>query len=384
MAEKAEVLRRYLRTFWRINREESEEDTRAEILSEVSFKGANLWLLFFTMILACVGLNMNSPYAIIGAMLMSPLMAPVIGMGFSISTNNWQMFKHCAKNWLLALIISLAASTLYFLVTPFSEATDALVSFSQATIYDILIAFFGGLAAFIGLTRISGIKVLAGVAVATACMPPLSTAGYGLANFHWGYFWGGSYLYLINCIYIGLAVMLLSRYMRYKKLVSFREKPISAKIVYVMAFVMLIPATFFAWQLVKEKNLTANINKFLLENLNTGDRTVLKKNIRLSRNPAEVEVFVAGDILSKKDESLIRSKMKAYGLQNLELVIHNTPNLEQIKAEPDLLKQLILNQGKQIQDQDSIMQSMRLQLDSLVKRPDSLYRDSSKATRSKM
>ena len=384
MSVKAEVLRRYLRTFWRINREESEEDTRAEILSEVSFKGANLWLLFFTMILACVGLNMNSPYAIIGAMLMSPLMAPVIGMGFSISTNNWKMFKHCAKNWLLALIISLTASTLYFLVTPFSEATDALISFSHATIYDILIAFFGGLAAFIGITRISGIKVIAGVAVATACMPPLSTAGYGLANLNWGYFLGGSYFYLINCIYIGLAVMLLSRHMRYKKLVTFSQKPIWAKIVYVMAFVMLIPATFFAWQLVKEKHINANINKFILENLNTVDRTVLKKSISLSKIPAEVEVFVAGDILTKSDENIIRGKMKSYGLENVQLIIHTTPNLEQIKAEPELLKQLILKQGIKLDNQDSIMRSMMLQLDSLKKNTDSSFHAPQKANRNKL
>lgn len=373
MAVKADVLLRYLRTFWRINREESEEDTRAEILSEVSFKGANLWLLFFTMILACVGLNMNSPYAIIGAMLMSPLMAPVIGMGFSISTNNWSMFKHCAKNWLLALVISLTASTLYFLVTPFSEATDALVSFSHATIYDVLIAFFGGLAAFIGLTRISGMKVLAGVAVATACMPPLSTAGYGIANLHWGYFWGGSYFYIINCLYIGLAVMLLARYMNFKKLVTFREKPIAAKIVYVMAFVILIPATVFAWQLVKEKNLDAHINRFITENLNTVERTVLKTNIRLSTSPVEVEVFMAGDVLSKQDESIIRGKMKSYGLQNLDLIIHTTPNLEQIKAEPALLKQLIIKQGKVLDIQDSVLQAMQLQLDSLFKKDTLLH-----------
>ncbi|MEO6136752.1 MAG: DUF389 domain-containing protein, partial [Ginsengibacter sp.] len=192
------LVKRYLRTFWRINREESEEVTRDEILREVSFKGANLWLLVFTMVLACVGLNMNSSYAIIGAMLMSPLMAPVLGMGFSLSTNNWPMFKRCMKNWVLAFFVSLAASTLYFKVTPFSEATEALTAFSHATIYDILLAFFGGLAAFIGLTRISGMKVLAGVAVATACMPPLSTAGYGLANMQWDFFWGGSYFYIIN------------------------------------------------------------------------------------------------------------------------------------------------------------------------------------------
>jgi uncharacterized hydrophobic protein (TIGR00271 family) len=353
---------------WRINKEESEEDTRAEILQEVSFKGANLWLLGFTMILACVGLNMNSSYAIIGAMLMSPLMAPVIGMGFSISTNNWSMFKRCGYNWILSLFISLAASTLYFYLTPFSQATEALKAFSHATIYDIILAFFGGLAAFIGITRLHGIKVLAGVAVATACMPPLSTAGYGLAHLHWEYFLGGSYLYIINCIYIGLAVMLLSKYMRYKKLVSFSAKPLSAKIVYILAIVSFVPATYFAYQLVKEKKMAIHINNFVTDNLNTENMTVLKRNILVNKNPKEIDVYVAGAILSTSAKDSLRKKLNDYGLANFTLTIHTTPNLEAIQAEPDLLKQLILKQEKKINKQDSLINFLSQRMDSLEKK----------------
>lgn len=368
MPTKFEVLRRYVNSIWQINKEESEEDTRLEILQEVSFKGANLWLLGFTMIIACVGLNMNSPYAIIGAMLMSPLMAPVIGMGFSISTNNWKMFKMCANNWILSLVISLAASTLYFYITPFSEATDALKSFSHATIYDILLAFFGGLAAFIGITRLRGIKVLAGVAVATACMPPLSTAGYGLAHLHWEYFLGGSYLYIINCIYIGLAVMLLSKYMRYKKLVSFSAKPLSAKIVYILAIVSLVPATYFAYQLVQEKRTDSHINNFVTDNLNTENMTVLKKNIELNMDPQEIVVYVAGDILSDSSKVSLGKKLNEYGLGKFKLIIHTTPNLEAIQAEPDLLKKLILKQGNKINKQDSLINFLSQRMDSLEKK----------------
>ncbi len=365
MSAKIDVLKRYGHSVWRINREESEEATRAEIMQEVSFKGANLWLLGFTMIIACVGLNMNSPYAIIGAMLMSPLMAPVIGMGFSISTNNWKMFKSCAQNWALSLLISLAASTLYFYLTPFTEATDALKAFSHATIYDIMLAFFGGLAAFIGITRMRGIKVLAGVAVATACMPPLSTAGYGLAHLQWDFLLGGSYLYIINCIYIGLAVMLLSRYMRYKKLVSFQAKPLSAKIVYILAFVSLLPATYFAWQLVQENKTTTHINNFITENLNNENISVLKKNIYLIRDQKEIEVYVAGRILSPAGKDSISKKLNNYGLGNFKLIIHTTPNLEAIQAEPLLLKQLIINQEKKLNKQDSLISFLSARLDSL-------------------
>ncbi|MEO6820238.1 MAG: DUF389 domain-containing protein, partial [Ginsengibacter sp.] len=362
---KYDVLKRYLRSMWRINKEESEKDTRNEIMSEVSFKGANLWLLGFTMIIACVGLNMNSSYAIIGAMLMSPLMAPVIGMGFSISTNNWKMFKTCAHNWVLSFAISLAASTIYFYITPFSEATEALKSFSHPTIYDILLAFFGGLAAFIGITRLRGIKVLAGVAVATACMPPLSTAGYGLAHLHMNYFLGGTYFYIINCIYIGLAVMLLSKYMNFTKFVSFKAKPLSAKIVYILAFISLLPATYFAWQLVEEKKTATHINNFVNDNLNNDNMTVLKKYILLDKSPKEIDVFVAGNVLSVAGEDSLSKKLNAYGLGNFKLIIHVTPDLEAIQAEPDLLKQLILKQEKKLNKQDTLINFLSKRMDSL-------------------
>lgn len=365
------ILKRYLRSVWRINREESEEETKNDILSEVSFKGANLWLLFFTMIIACVGLNMDSSYAIIGAMLMSPLMAPVMGMGFSLSTNNWKMFKRCALNWLLALAVSLTASTIYFLITPFTKATHALESFSHATIYDVLLAFFGGLAAFVGISRISGIKVLAGVAVATACMPPLSTAGYGIANLHWDFFFGGSYLYIINCIYIGLATMLLTRYMGFKKLVSFKEKPIAAKVVYILAIIGLVPATLFAWQLMKEKTLTNNIDQYISENLNTPDRTVIKKIVNLKSSPKKVEVYLAGETLSDQETKMVRQKRDQYQLEDVELIIHSTPNLKDFKdlqaaqTQPEVLKELIVKQEQQLKIQDSLIENLTQRLDSL-------------------
>lgn len=362
------ILKRYLRSIWRINKEESEEETKNDILSEVSFKGANLWLLFFTMIIACVGLNMDSSYAIIGAMLMSPLMAPVMGMGFSLSTNNWKMFKRCALNWLLALGISLAASTIYFLITPFTKATHALESFSHATIYDVLLAFFGGLAAFVGISRRSGIKVLAGVAVATACMPPLSTAGYGIANLHWNFFLGGSYLYIINCIYIGFAAMLLTRYMQFKKVVTFKEKPVAAKIVYVLALVGLIPAAVFAWQLMKEKTLTNNIDQYVSENFNSPDRTVLKKIVHLNQSPKQVEVYLAGESLNDKERNMIKLKRHQYHLDDLELIIHSTPNLKDLEAvqtQPEVLKELILKQEQKLKIQDSLIAHLSTKFDSI-------------------
>ena len=367
MPTKAAVLKRYLGWVSRINREESEEATRQEILSEVSFKGANLWLLAFTMVIACIGLNMDSSYAVIGAMLMSPLMAPVIGLGFGIATNNWPMVKHCAWNWMIGFMISLSASALYFTITPFTAPTHALTSFSKATIYDILLAFFGGLAGFIGITRLRGTKVLAGVAVATACMPPLSTAGYGLANGHWDYLWGGSYFYVINCVYIGFAVMLLARYMRYEKTIPSPQKPIATKLIYFLVILSFLPATYFAWQLMQEKKLSDNVDLFISENLTPRNVTVLKTNIDAKTDSPKVDVYVTGHLLTETEEATVRKKLKNFHLSNINLTIHKTPELEELLADPNLIKQLTIQQEKKLKRQDSLIMQLFSKIDSIKK-----------------
>ncbi len=366
MTARFDTIRRYVGWIARIPREESEEETRDEILAEVKFRGANLWLLVFTMFIACIGLNMDSTYAVIGAMLMSPLMAPVIGLGFSMATNNWSLLKECGWNWLIGFVISLLSSTLFFLVTPFSEPTKALAAFSNATIFDVMLAFFGGLAGFIGITRLRGIKVLAGVAVATACMPPLSTAGYGLANLQWHYFWGGSYFYIINCIYIGMAVMLLAKYMHYAKVVAFHEKPMKARIVYVLAIASLIPASYFAWQLAQTRKETGRVEKFIKEQITPLDVSILKTEMQLETEPKKVEIYLTGHLPSAEAEAALLRKTPDYGIQDVEFIIHKTPELENLQDDPALIRQLTINQEKKLLRQDSTISLLTRRLDSLT------------------
>lgn len=359
-------LKSRIQNIWFIDREESEEVTRKEIMHDVSFKGANFWTLVFTMILACIGLNMNSFYAIIGAMLMSPLMAPVIGMGYSISTNNWSMFKTCLRNWVWAFFISLIASTAYFMISPFSQPTEALYTFSNTTIYEIMLAMFGGLAAFVGLTRkaTNGVKVLAGVAVATACMPPLSTAGFGLAHLDKEFLFGGAYLYVMNCIYIGFAVMLLAKAMRFKKKVRFKEKPVAQKIVYILSFVSLIPATYFAYQLFEKKKMNYEIQTFINKEINDADRAVVKQLVSLEDDPPKIDLYVAGKALPDSTKKSMQSILDKYGLKKVQMIIHYVPDLEAVNAEPEILKKLIIKQEEKINQQD-----VRINLqDSLITR----------------
>lgn len=210
--KKVNVLRRYVKSSLAIEKEEDDQETYREIYEGAEFSGANVWILGFAMIIACIGLNNDSISAIIGAMLISPLMGPIIAYAFALSVGDVSLKRKAIRNWIWMTVISLLASCIYFTFTPIESNTVALSSFTRASLFDILIAFFGGLAGFVGILKRDGVKVLAGVSVATACMPPLCTAGFGLAHLDWKIAMGGFYFYFINCLFIGLATFMLSRF----------------------------------------------------------------------------------------------------------------------------------------------------------------------------
>lgn len=244
------VIKRFFKLNARLEKEEHENETYHEIEQGANFSGYNLWILGFAMVIACIGLNTDSISAIIGAMLISPLMGPIVGYAFAIAINDKKLKNASIRNWFWMTLISLIASTLFFLISPFDNDTAVLLSFTKASIFDILIAFFGGMAGFIGIMKRDGVKVMAGVAVATACMPPLCTAGFGLAHGNWYELFGGLYFYIINCLFIGLATFLLARFTRFQH--HFKNENPKNKIatwlwtIFIIA--MIIPATFIAWQ----------------------------------------------------------------------------------------------------------------------------------------
>ncbi|MBS1645507.1 MAG: DUF389 domain-containing protein [Bacteroidetes bacterium] len=245
---KFQVLQRYLGYQFHAPKEEEELETYKEIKEGVVFRGYNLWILGFAMILACIGLTTNSIGAVIGAMLISPLMGPVVGLAFGLAINDRQLRKASIKNWVLMTVISLIAATLYFLLSPFDNSTEILESFSKASIFDILIAFFGGLAGFIGLVKKEGTKIIAGVAIATACMPPLCTAAYGIAHWDYSFFLGGLYFYLINSMFIGWASFLLARYFKFSSLSKQRSKLKYALIWDLAIVVSMLPGLYIGYQ----------------------------------------------------------------------------------------------------------------------------------------
>lgn len=247
MMESIHVFLRYLRRLFFFMKEEENTVTYEEIKEGVYFRGYNLWILSFAMIIACIGLNTNSISAIIGAMLISPLMGPIIGMAFGMAIDDGGLRRSGFQNWLLMTVVSLLSATVYFLLSPFDNNTELISSFQKATIFDISLAFFGGMAGFIGIIKKEGTKILAGVAIATACMPPLCTASYGIAHLDVGYFLGGLYFYLINCMFIGLATFLLARYFGYRHSHT-KIGTMTKAMWYVLIVLMLLPGSYIAYQ----------------------------------------------------------------------------------------------------------------------------------------
>ena len=184
---------------------EDEQETIDSLKKGVEFRGTNLWVLIFAIFLASLGLNTNSTAVIIGAMLISPLMGPIMGFGLGLGIADFDLVKRSLRNYLTATLFSVVTATIYFLISPISEAQSELLARTSPTIYDVLIAFFGGLAGIVaGSTKSKG-NVIPGVAIATALMPPLCTAGFGLATGNLSYFLGAFYLYFINTVFISLS-----------------------------------------------------------------------------------------------------------------------------------------------------------------------------------
>lgn len=243
-----DIFRRYLGQQINTSREENEWETYEEIREGVIFKGFNLWILGFAMVIACIGLTTNSVSAVIGAMLISPLMGPVIGFAFGLAINDRNLRIEGVRNWIKMTVVSLASATFFFLVNPFDHTTQLLESFQKASIFDIFLAFFGGLAGFIGIVKREGMKIIAGVAIATACMPPLCTAAYGIAHLDYAYFIGGVYFYFINCLFIGWATFLLSRYFKFDTLTKEKRSIKNVILWDVLIVAMLVPGVYIGYQ----------------------------------------------------------------------------------------------------------------------------------------
>jgi uncharacterized hydrophobic protein (TIGR00271 family) len=325
----------------------------------VEIRGTNLWILMFAIIVASVGLNMNSTAVVIGAMLISPLMGPIIGLGLGVGIYDFQLIKKAFRSLAAAVIISVLASAAYFALSPINDAQSELLSRTTPTIWDVLISFFGGLAGIVAITRKDKSNAIPGVAIATALMPPLCTAGYAIATLNFTYFLGAFYLFFINSVFISISSMLIIRFLKIpsKKWVDDKQQKKMRSYVFAVAIITIVPSVFMAVDIVKRSIFQRNANQFITEEFNYDDSSVIERSIIPKDN--KIEVFLFGSPLSEFELNRLNSELKDYNLQDAKLFIRQNqinqdmPDAESVRTGivEDLYRrneELIVNKEQQI------------------------------------
>lgn len=310
----------------------SQDEAERSIREGVSFKGTNILILILAILIASLGLNTNSTAVIIGAMLISPLMGPIIGIGLGIGIMDFELLKRCVRNLLMAAGFSVIASTIYFLISPVSEGHSELLARTSPTIYDVLIGFFGGGAGIVAIGSRSKGNVIPGVAIATALMPPLCTAGYGLATWQLNYFFGAFYLFLINSIFIGLATFIGVKLMKYKVVeeVDIARARRVRRTVYIIALLTILPSIYLTWSMLRQSRFQINTGRFVSEECVFPDTHVLNTSTKWSRNHGTITLTLIGKVLPQDSLQLaLASKLRFYGLEGatLRIVQGDAPQL---------------------------------------------------------
>ncbi|MCF8216648.1 MAG: DUF389 domain-containing protein [Chlorobium sp.] len=303
-----------------ISREtESFKAIHGAVESDIEFKGARLWILIFAIVLASVGLNINSTAVIIGAMLISPLMGPINGIGYSIATYDFPLMRRSLKHLAFAIAASLATSTLYFAVSPVSSAYSELLARTSPTIYDVLIALFGGLAGTMSLTTKLKGNVVPGVAIATALMPPLCTAGYGIGTGHFSFFFGAFYLFTINTVFIGLSTVIVSQFLKFpiRSDIEDAQKTRINRWITAVIIVTLVPSIYFGYVLVKKERFIENAGRFVRSvQLFRGDY-LLRNDIDADKR--QITLIYAGRSLTDESKTVLHKRAEEFGLGDVTL-----------------------------------------------------------------
>ena len=293
------------------------------IRNGIGFRGPNAWLLAFSIVIASAGLNVNSTAVIIGAMLISPLMGPIIGAGLAVGTNDLDLLKYAGKNLLVMVLISLAASTLFFLLSPLELVNPTeLMARTRPTIFDVLIAFFGGFAGILENSRKEQGTVLAGVAIATALMPPLCTAGYGISILSGRYFFGAMSLFLINCVFIMLATYLMVKYLRFRTVTSLDPKQAKrrGRIMTAIVLAFVVPSVIAAVSLTRDNNFERNVEAFVRDNKVLGRSYIYDYRIYNDKG-RKLEVSIAGEPMTFEQQTALYASAREHRIKDEQLVI---------------------------------------------------------------
>lgn len=371
--------REYMRQQWREYTSLNDYvDTKAadlNIRSNILFKGNNIYILFVAIVIASVGLNVNSIPVIIGAMLISPLMGPIIGFGYGLGTNDTKLLVASLRNLGVMVLISLIASTLYFVLTPLdSDNPTELLARTKPSIYDVLIAFFGGLAGMLEISRKDKGTVLSGVAIATALMPPLCTVGYGIANLNWQFAGGAMYLFFINSVFIALAAYIVTKYLKYP-LVNEKNGGQTKRIwsYVLLILIVIVPSVFTGYSIIRENQFVKDTRHFVKENQSVGSTYIYDYTLDMKSKPYTIELRLAGESLSDDAREQLYTAAEKYGLLRSQIIFRDdaTIKVERLN-EKDIMSNWIASTEREIRQRDDSIRVLRGQLRSLQAEMESL------------
>lgn len=337
------------------------------IRRNIHFQGPNVYILAFAIVIASVGLNVNSIPVIIGAMLISPLMGPIIGTGMAIGINDTRLLRDALKNLGVMVAISIVASTLYFLLSPLKlENPTELLARTNPTIYDVMIALFGGLAGILETCRKEKGTVISGVAIATALMPPLCTIGFGVATLNIHYALGALYLFFINSVFIALATFVGVKYMGFKK-VSVLDSSRERRNKRIMAFaiiVLIIPSIASAVAVVRQNNFERNVESFIKTTKVLGNNYVYDYRTTHDGRNSTVELFIAADELDSSNKETLYQLAAEQGLGRGQLMF-NTDILGGSMRGGKLTQDLLARQSATIATKDSTIAHLKQQIERM-------------------
>ena len=342
-------------------------DIDKNIRDGIEVRGTNLWVLMLAIFIASIGLNVNSTAVVIGAMLISPLMGPIMGVGYGVGINDYLLIRKSLGNLLVSILISLFTSTLYFLISPLSIAQSELLGRSSPTIWDVLIALFGGLAGIIATTRKEKSNVIAGVAIATALMPPLCTAGYGIANGSMKMFFGASYLFFINCVFIALATLLMVSYIKlpHKTFVSGEFERKVKLYIYIVVLATVLPSIYLAYGLVTRELFSSRANEFIKSELVFDNSFIAKQDI--SPEMKTIEITLVGKKVSEQRLAELSKRLPYYNLANAKLIVHQTffKELNEASLKKSLLTEVLSANQETFDSKNKQIEELKNELSNL-------------------
>ena len=341
----------------------------ANIRKGIYFRGPNVFILACAIIIASVGLNLNSIPVIIGAMLISPVMGPILGFGLGLGTNDTALVKDSLKNFIVMVVISILASTLFYLLSPLRlEQQTELLARTNPTLYDVFIALFGGFAGMLENSRKEkGGTVIPGVAIATALMPPLCTVGYGISHLDLHFILGAFYLFIINTVFITLATFVTVKYLHFPSVTAdeARDKR-NARWITLILVILLVPSVYSAVRMIQDNNFAINAQKLVMQNKNLGKSYIYDYKTDLETRPHTLDLYLAGERMESSARERIYLDAEELGITRSQIIIHEDAAFQnEMMSESEIIRGILDGHNRQVEALQGQVDSLSATIDFL-------------------